>query len=207
MHEAALKHDIPLIFSNSLQCQTKLCFNFIEPMCYSRSWPRSKSGRGKSNLTWKKNIFILPANCLLLLCRKNGLQAYIMSALLWSWLSNWYIKSLNIALCAVQVLRHRNRITMANLTSILKNHNLESFRKIRRKLAWLPMFLQWIILAHQAAFKIQGSTSVEVINNNRKPCWLNESKYLWNILMCPFVLHALNSIVVSDWHMKIIESS
>ena len=59
MHEAAAKHGIPLISSNSLQCQTKLCFNFIEPMWYSRSWPQSKSGRGKSNLARKKNTFIL----------------------------------------------------------------------------------------------------------------------------------------------------
>ncbi len=52
---------------------------------------------------------------------------------------------------------------------------------------------------HQAALYIQVSTSIEVINNNLKPCWLqvNESKYLCNVLMCPFVLHAVNSIVAS----------
>ena len=144
---------------------------------------------------------MLPANCLLLLCRKKGMQAYIMSALLWSCISNWYIQSLIIALCAVLVLRHRNR--MGNSTSIFKHHNLESFRKS----AWSPRFLQCIMLAHQAALKIQGSTSIEVINNNQKPCWLHEWKYLWNVLMCPFVFHALNSIVVSDWRMRIIESS
>jgi hypothetical protein len=55
------------------------------------------------------------------------------------------------------------------------------------------------MLAHQAALKIQESTLIQVITNNWKPCWLNESKYLWNILMCPVHLHALNSIVVSDW--------
>ena len=144
---------------------------------------------------------MLPANCLLLLCQKRDLQAYIMSALLWSCISNWYIQSLIIALGAVLVLRHRNR--MGNSTSIFKNHNLESFRKM----AWSPIFLQCIMLANQAALKIQGSTSIEAINTNRKPCWRNESKYLWNVLMCPFVLHALNSIVVSHWHMKIIGSS
>ena len=144
---------------------------------------------------------MLPANCSLLLCRKNGLQAYIMSALLWSCISIWYIQSFNIVLCAVQVLCHRNR--MGDSTSILKNHNLGSFRKS----AWSPLFLQCIMLANQAALKIQGSTLIEAINTNQKPCWRNESKYLWNVLMCPFVLHALNSIVVSVWHMKIIESS
>ena len=144
---------------------------------------------------------MLPAKLLLLFCRKNGLQAHIMSALLWSCMSNWYIQSLNIAMCAVLVLRHRNR--MGNSTSIFKNHNLESFRKS----AWSPIFLQCIMLAHQAALKIQRSTSIEVINNNWKPCWLNEWKHLWNVLMCPFALHTLNSIVVSDWHMRIIESS
>ena len=144
---------------------------------------------------------MLPANCLLLLCQKKGMQAYIMSALLWSCLSKWYIQSLLIALCAVLVLRRRNR--MGNSTSILKNHNLESFRKS----AWSPIILQCIMLANQAALKIQGSTSIEAINTNRKPCWRNESKYLWNVLMCPFVLHALNFIVVSVWHMKITESS
>ena len=144
---------------------------------------------------------MLPANVLLLFCRKNGLQAYIMSALLCSCISNWHIQSFNIALSAVLVLCHRNR--MGNSTSILKNHNLGSFRKS----AWSPIFLQCIMLAHQAALKIQGSTSIEVINNNRKPCWLHEWKYLWNVLMCPFVFHALNLIVVSDLHMRIIESS
>ena len=144
---------------------------------------------------------MLPANCLLLLCRKEGMQAYIMSALLWSCISNWYIHSLIIALCAVVVLRRQN--WMGNSTSIFKNHNLESFCKS----AWLPISLQCIMLANQAALKIQGSASIEAINNNRKPCWLNEWKYLWNVLMCPFVLHTLNLIVVSVWHMKIIELS
>ena len=77
------------------------------------------------------------------------------------------------------MLRHRNRIGYS--TSIFRNHNLESFSI----LAWLPIFLQCIMLAHQAALYIKLSTSVEVINNNRKPYWLNESKYLWNVLMCP----------------------
>ncbi len=90
-----------------------------------------------------------------------------------------------------------------NSTSIFRNHNLESFRI----LAWFPIFLQCIMLAHQAAPYIKLSTSIEVINNNRKPYWLNESKYLWNVLMCPFVLHAVISIVVSHWHMLIIGSS
>jgi len=79
----------------------------------------------------------------------------------------------------------------------------ESFRI----LAWLPIFLQCIMLAHQAAFCIKLSTSVEVINNNLKPYWLDESKNLWNVFMCPFVLHAVNSIVASHWHMLIIGSS
>ena len=99
------------------------------------------------------------------------------------------------------MLRHRNRIGYS--TSIFRNHNLESLHI----LAWLPIFLQCIMLAHQAAFyKIYTklSTSIEVINNNRKPYWLNESKYLCNVLMCPFVLHAVNSIVASHWHMLFI---
>ena len=144
---------------------------------------------------------MLPSNVLLLFCRKNGSQAYIMSALLCSCISNWHIQSFNIALRAVLVLCHQNR--MGNSTSILKNHNLGSFCK----LAWSSIFLQCIMLAHQIALKIQESALIEVINNNQKPCWLNEWKYLWNVLMCPFVLHALNSIVVSDWRMRIIESS
>ncbi len=74
-------------------------------------------------------------------------------------------------------------------------------------LAWLPIFLRCIMLAHQAALYIKVSTLIEMINNNRKHNWLNESKYLWNVLMCPFVLHAVNSIVVSHWHMLIIRSS
>ncbi len=101
------------------------------------------------------------------------------------------------------MLRHRNSIGYS--TSIFRNHNLESFRI----LAWLPIFLQCIMLAHQAAlyYYIKVTASIEVINNNRKPCWLNESKYVWNVLMCPFVLHAVNWIVASLWHMLIIGSS
>ena len=112
---------------------------------------------------------MLPAKLLLLFCQKNGLQAYIMSALLWCCLSNWHIQSFNIALCAVLVLCHRNR--MGNLSSISKNQNLGSFRKS----AWSPIFLQCIMLAHQAALIIQGSTSIEAINNNRKPGLINQN--------------------------------
>ncbi len=147
-------------------------------------------------------IFVwLPANSLLLFCQYNGLQAYIISALLWCYIPDWYVQSLIIALCAVLVLRHWNRI--GDSTSIVRNHNMESFCI----LASLPIFLPCIMLAHQAALEIQGSTSIEVLNNNSKPYWLNESKYLWNVLMCPFVLHAVHLIVVSDWRMQIIESS
>ena len=64
------------------------------------------------------------------------------------------IQSLIIALCAVLVLHHRNRIGYS--TFIFRNHNFESFSI----LAWLPIFLQWIMLAHQAAFYIKLSTSI-----------------------------------------------
>ncbi len=121
-----------------------------------------------------------PANDLLLFCQKYGLQAYIMSALCEEY-PIWYIQSLIIALCAVLLLCHWNH--NGNSTSISRIHNLESLCKS----AWLPIFLQCIMLAHQEAFKIQGTTLIEVITNNSKPCWLNESKYLWNVLMCPFV--------------------
>ena len=68
------------------------------------------------------------------------------------------------------VCSHQNSIGYS--TSIFRNHNLESFCI----LAWFPRFLQCIMLAHQAALYIKLSTSIEVINNNRKPYWLNESK-------------------------------
>jgi hypothetical protein len=32
-----------------------------------------------------------------------------------------------------------------------------------------------------------------VINNSREARWLHESKYLWNVLTCPFVWHAESS--------------
>jgi hypothetical protein len=58
MHEAAAKHGTLLIFSISFRCHG---FNFVtvEPLWYGRSWPRSPSERGKSNLERKKNTFIL----------------------------------------------------------------------------------------------------------------------------------------------------
>jgi hypothetical protein len=40
------------------------------------------------------------------LCFKNGSPAYIMSALLWSCISNWYIQSLITSRCAVMVSRY-----------------------------------------------------------------------------------------------------
>ncbi len=67
------------------------------------------------------------------------------------------------------------------------------------------------MLAAQSAHIIQESTVIEMINYNLEACWLNWSKHLWNVLMCPFVLHAmimsLISIMVWDQHKKIIESS
>ncbi len=50
MHEAAAQHGTPLISLISLQSKRKLGFNFVEPLWYGRSWPRSQSERGKSNL-------------------------------------------------------------------------------------------------------------------------------------------------------------
>ncbi len=141
---------------------------------------------------------MLPANSLLLFC------------CLW----NWYVLSLIIALCAVLVLHHQNSI--GDLTSVLRNHNLESFHILAwlsspgkdtcfvdycNKLEWwwwwwLPIFLQCIVLAHQAALYIQLSMSIEVINNNQKPYWLNEWKYLWNVLMCPLCCTRWNWVLL-----------
>ncbi len=59
MHEAAAKHGTCLISSISFLWQTKLGFNLVELLWYGRSWPQSQSERGKSNLEWKKNTFIL----------------------------------------------------------------------------------------------------------------------------------------------------
>ncbi len=60
--------------------------------------------------------------------------------------------------------------------NILRIYNLDSESFLI--LACLSIFLRCIILAHQAALDIQGSTSIKVTNNNRKPYWLNESKCL-----------------------------
>ncbi len=59
MHVAAAQHRTPSISPMSFPCQSKLGFNFVEPLWYGRSWPRSQSERGKSNLEWKKNTFVL----------------------------------------------------------------------------------------------------------------------------------------------------
>ncbi len=120
---------------------------------------------------------MLPAKVLLLFCQYNGVQAYIMSALLWSCISNWSIQLLIIQVALV--VCHQNQIGASDLTSIIQNHSLESLSI----LASLPIFLQCIMLAHQshqAAFKIHRSISIEVINNNQKPYWLNELEYLWH---------------------------
>jgi hypothetical protein len=50
MHEAAAQHSTPSISPISLQSKRKLGFNFVEPLWYGSSWPRSQSERGKSNL-------------------------------------------------------------------------------------------------------------------------------------------------------------
>jgi hypothetical protein len=59
MHEAAAKHRTPSISPISLECKREHWFNFVEVLWCSRSWPRSQSERGKSNLEWKKNTFML----------------------------------------------------------------------------------------------------------------------------------------------------
>ena len=76
---------------------------------------------------------------------------------LWSGKSNWYIQSFIIALCVVLVLHHRNCI--GDSISILRNHTLESLSK----LASSPIFIQCIMMAHQAGLKIQESISIEVM--------------------------------------------
>ncbi len=52
-------HRTPSISPISSQNKRKRGFNFVEPLWYGRSWPWSQSERGKSNLEWKKNTFIL----------------------------------------------------------------------------------------------------------------------------------------------------
>ncbi len=59
MLEAAAQHRTPSISTISLQSKAKLGFNFVELLWYGRSWPRSQSERGKSNLELEKNTFIL----------------------------------------------------------------------------------------------------------------------------------------------------
>jgi hypothetical protein len=71
---------------------------------------------------------------------------------------------------------------MGVLTSTTIIHKLEYFCI----LACAPIFLQYSMLAHQETHEIQESTVIKVINNNQESCWLNESKYLWNVLMCPW---------------------
>ncbi len=50
------------------------------------------------------------------------------------------------------------------------------------------------MLAHQAALKIQESISIEVINNNQRACWLNESKYLKNVYNGSYAISYTNTI-------------
>ncbi len=57
MHEAAAQHRTPSISPISLQSKTKLGFNFVEPLWYGSSWPRSQSERRKSNFGVKKEYF------------------------------------------------------------------------------------------------------------------------------------------------------
>ena len=57
MHEAAAQHRTPSISPISLQSKRKCGFNFVESLWYGRSWPRSQSERGKSNLE-KKRILL-----------------------------------------------------------------------------------------------------------------------------------------------------
>ncbi len=55
--------------------------------------------------------------------------------------------------------------------------------------AWEPRFSQPWMLARHTASKIHWLTGIVVINNSREAFLVNESKYLWNVLMCPLVLH------------------
>ena len=67
-----------------------------------------------------------------------------------------------------------------------------------------------ILLMHHAgpsSSTLYPSIILDWRDKQQPEAWLNESKYLWNVLMCPFVLHAVHLIVVSDWRLQIIESS
>ncbi len=93
MHEAAVKHDARLISSISVWCQTKLGFNFIEPLWYGRSWPRSQSERGKSNLEWKKNTFILSSYNELVDILSSGRETPRNQQQIQSIYNSWIIRS------------------------------------------------------------------------------------------------------------------
>jgi hypothetical protein len=59
-------------------------------------------------------------------------------------------------------------------------------------MAWEPIFSQPWMLARHAASQIDSeeSTMIAVISNSRAAVGVNESKHLWNVLMCFLVLHA-----------------
>ncbi len=75
-----------------------------------------------------------------------------------------------------------------------------------RKIGWEPILFQLWMLARHATPKIQGSTKIVVIKNSWDAFWVNESKYLWNVLMHSLVLHVESSTKIKDQHNTVIES-
>ncbi len=124
-----------------------------------------------------------------------------MSSLLWSCIWNWYIQSLIILLC-VQFW-----CCVIKIALVIQPPS-SGITTWRVSAYWLDCqyFFNascWPIKQHSIS-KYQPQWKWSTTTGS---LWLNTSKSLWNVLMCPFVLHAVNSIVVSHWHMQIIGSS
>ncbi len=128
LHEAAAKHGTPSISSISLQCERKLGFNFVEQLWYGRSWPWSQSERGKSNLEWKKNTFILS--------NYNELVDILSSEMETSW-HIWYAQYAKYTLCAI---RHIDLLGLSIFFCILLHivwHIYAQYAKIICQITWI----------------------------------------------------------------------
>ncbi len=165
MHEAAAKHGNRLISSISLQCKRKFGFNFVEPLWYGRSWPRSQSERGKSNLEWKKNTFILS--------NYNELVDFLSSGRETSWKGSWsrwrsiskvgsaYIctrcKIYTVRLCAILHID----LGLSILFGIIAAYFLAYICTI----SWCKII--WQIVAHRVYFAYYAHCNMQNMQNMR----------------------------------------
>ncbi len=128
------------------------------------------------------NFFGCQQPFLLLVCRENVSGAYIVSA-------HFGKRHINLVIPIIDFVSYFITGGLTNAQKRLFDLHLmytEDQLFLHNGLR-ANIFSTWMLARHTAS-KIHCLTVIVVINNSREAFWVNESKYLWNVLMCPRVL-------------------